>query len=131
MATPHVSGAIALLWSAIPSLKNQITASRTAMNNAAHFVSSMQCGDDGPPNNVYGCGRMDILAAVDGPTPSPNQLRLGRLHQPHAKLGSRAPLCPITPGECLLSATACSSMLAAALIFLATLSTAICCGMTH
>ena len=30
MATPHVSGAIALLWSAIPSLKNQIDASRTA-----------------------------------------------------------------------------------------------------
>ena len=28
MATPHISGAMALLWSAIPSLKNQIAASR-------------------------------------------------------------------------------------------------------
>jgi serine protease AprX len=71
MATPHISGAMALLWSAIPSLKNQITASRTAMNSAAHFISSTQCGDAGPPNNVYGWGRVDILAAVGGPTPTP------------------------------------------------------------
>src|SRR6266542_730812 len=28
MATPHIAGAMALLWSAIPSLQNQITASR-------------------------------------------------------------------------------------------------------
>ena len=71
MATPHIAGAMALLWSAIPSLKNQITASRTAMNNGAHFISSTQCGDAGPPNNVYGWGRVDILAAVGGPTQSP------------------------------------------------------------
>jgi len=73
MATPHVAGAMALLWSAIPSLQNQIDASRTAMNNAAHFISSTQCGDAGPPNNVYGWGRLDILAAVGGapPTPTP------------------------------------------------------------
>ena len=77
MATPHISGAMALLWSAIPSLKNQITASRTAMNNAAHFISSTQCGDAGPPNNVYGSGRVDILAAVGGPTPSPTPTPTG------------------------------------------------------
>jgi subtilisin family serine protease len=71
MATPHIAGAMALLWSAIPSLKNQITDSRTAMNNAAHFISSMQCGDPGPPNNVYGWGRVDILAAVGGGSPTP------------------------------------------------------------
>jgi hypothetical protein len=71
MATPHISGAIALLWSAIPSLKNQIAASRVAMNNAAHFISATQCGDPGPPNNVYGWGRVDIFAAVTGGTPTP------------------------------------------------------------
>ncbi len=70
MATPHVSGAMALLWSAIPSLKNQINASRDALNDAAHFISSSLCGDVGPPNNVYGWGRLDIFAAVGG-TPSP------------------------------------------------------------
>ncbi len=74
MATPHISGAMALLWSAIPSLRNQIDASRAAMNNAAHFISSTQCGDAGPPNNVYGWGRVDILAAVAAtPTPTPCQ----------------------------------------------------------
>ena len=64
MATPHIAGAMALLWSAIPSLQNQIDPSRATLNNAAHFISSTQCGTAGPPNNVYGWGRVDILAAV-------------------------------------------------------------------
>ena len=54
MAGPHIAGAMALLWSAIPGLQNQIDASRTAMNNAAHFISSTQCGTEGPPNNADG-----------------------------------------------------------------------------
>jgi hypothetical protein len=69
MATPHIAGAMALLWSAIPSLQNQIDASRTALDNAAHFISSTQCGTAGPPNNVYGWGRVDIFAAVTSGTP--------------------------------------------------------------
>jgi subtilisin family serine protease len=71
MATPHIAGAMALLWSAIPSLQNQIDASRTAINDAAHFISDTSCGDAGPPNNVYGWGRADILAAVGGGSPTP------------------------------------------------------------
>jgi len=65
MATPHIAGAMALLWSAHPELRNQIDASRTALDDAAHFISSTQCGTAGPPNNVFGWGRVDILAAVD------------------------------------------------------------------
>ena len=34
------------------------------LDSAAHFISSTQCGAAGPPNNVYGWGRVDILAAV-------------------------------------------------------------------
>jgi subtilisin family serine protease len=64
MATPHIAGAMALLWSAHPELRNQIDASRDALDSAAHFISSTQCGAAGPPNNVYGWGRVDILAAV-------------------------------------------------------------------
>ena len=64
MATPHIAGAMALLWSAHPELKNQIDTSRDTLNSAAHFISSTQCGTAGPPNNVYGWGRVDILAAV-------------------------------------------------------------------
>ena len=71
MAGPHIAGAMALLWSAIPSLQNQITASRDALNNAAVHIASTQCGTAGPPNNVYGWGRIDILAAVGGGTPTP------------------------------------------------------------
>ena len=78
MATPHVAGAMALFWSALPSLRHQITASRDALNHTAHFIPSTQCGDAGPPNNVYGWGRLDIHAAVrrtvlprPRPTPAP------------------------------------------------------------
>src|SRR6266513_1793566 len=70
MATPHISGAMALLWSAQPALRHQITATRDALNNAAFHIVSTQCGTAGPPNNVFGWGRVDILAAV-GPGPSP------------------------------------------------------------
>jgi serine protease AprX len=74
MATPHIAGAVALLWSAIPSLRHQLAASRDALNNSAVHIGSSQCGDPGPPNNVFGWGRVDILAAVSGggtPTPTP------------------------------------------------------------
>ena len=44
---------------------------RAALNNAALHIASTQCGDAGPPNNVYGWGRIDIFAAVTGTTPTP------------------------------------------------------------
>src|SRR6266700_4202766 len=64
MATPHIAGAMGLLWCALPSLRHQITTSRDALNNAAVHIASTQCGTAGPPNNVYGWGRVDIAAAV-------------------------------------------------------------------
>src|SRR5215471_4637431 len=77
-ATPHVAGAMALLWSAIPSLQNQIDASRAVLNDAAVHIDSTQCGDAGPPNNVYGWGRLDIFAAITGTTPTPTPTPCGR-----------------------------------------------------
>ena len=71
MATPHIAGAMALLWSAIPSLQNQIDPSRAALNNAAVHINSTQCGAVGPPNNVFGWGRVNILTAVTTATPTP------------------------------------------------------------
>src|SRR5436305_15134564 len=53
MATPHIAGAMALLWNAIPSLKNQIQASRDALNSTTVQILSSQCGDPTPPNNDY------------------------------------------------------------------------------
>jgi serine protease AprX len=71
MATPHIAGAMALLWSAIPSLQNQIQASRDALDNSTVFISNTECGPAGPPNNVYGWGRVNIATAVGTPPPTP------------------------------------------------------------
>ena len=71
MATPHIAGAMALLWSAIPSLQNQIQASRDALNSTTVQILDAQCGPATPPNNVYGWGRINIAAAVGAPPPTP------------------------------------------------------------
>jgi hypothetical protein len=65
MATPHIAGGIAVLLSARPILRHDLAMQRTAMNNSAVFISSTQCGTAGPPNNVYGYGRIDVLAAYN------------------------------------------------------------------
>ena len=71
MATPHIAGAMALLWCAHPELRHNISASRTVLNDAAFFLAYKQCGTPGPPNNVVGWGRVDILSAVGSPSPTP------------------------------------------------------------
>jgi subtilisin family serine protease len=65
MATPHVAGAVALLWSARPELRHQIADTENILNDAAVDVSSTSCSSNGVPNNTYGFGRLDIKAAVD------------------------------------------------------------------
>jgi subtilisin family serine protease len=69
MATPHIAGAMALLWCARPELRHDISGSRTVLNQAAFFLAYKQCGTPGPPNNVSGWGRVDISAAVPAPSP--------------------------------------------------------------
>jgi serine protease AprX len=65
MAAPHVAGAIALLWSAHPALRNRIPQTEDVLDQAAVQVSSTLCGSSGVPNNTFGWGRLDIKAAVD------------------------------------------------------------------
>ena len=64
MATPHVAGAVTLLWSARPSLKNQITLTEQVLDESAVHISSTDCGSSGWPNNTYGYGRLELRAAV-------------------------------------------------------------------
>ncbi len=70
MATPHVAGAVALLWSAQPSLRNDVAATENVLNQTAVHrnppVGSL-CDPIGTtsPNNVFGYGRLDVKAAVD------------------------------------------------------------------
>jgi serine protease AprX len=65
MAAPHVAGAIALLWSAHPELRQQIADTETIVNGSAAAVSDTSCGGPPVPNNVYGFGRINIKTAVD------------------------------------------------------------------
>jgi len=73
MATPHIAGSVALLWSARPELRPDLDATEGTLNNAAVHITSSECGL-GTPNNVYGWGRVDVFAAVNTsgtPTPTP------------------------------------------------------------
>ena len=69
MAAPHVAGLVALLVSAKPSLAGDVAALEAAITQTAlHKTSDQGCGDDTPtsvPNNVYGWGRIDALAAYE------------------------------------------------------------------
>lgn len=65
MASPHVGGAVALLWSARQILRHDISGTEDVINQSAVHISSTLCSSSGSPNNVFGNGRMDIKAAVD------------------------------------------------------------------
>ncbi len=64
MATPHVAGAVALLWSSAPSLTGDIAATRRLLDETAADVDDTRCGGTPGRNNVWGEGRLDVLAAV-------------------------------------------------------------------
>ena len=69
MAAPHLAGAVALLWSAAPSLVGDIKATRALLDDSAVDVANSQCGGSTDDNNVYGEGRLDALALVtEAPT---------------------------------------------------------------
>jgi serine protease AprX len=68
MAGPHVAGAVALLWSAEPDLIGDLDATERIVEQTARpRTTSQGCGGDSPddvPNNVYGWGIVDALAAL-------------------------------------------------------------------
>ena len=73
MAGPHVVGTMALLWSAAPVLIGDVEATEQIIAQTARPRTTTQgCGGDGPddvPNNVYGWGIVDALAAVQTDIP--------------------------------------------------------------
>jgi len=68
MAGPHVAGALALLWSAAPDLIGDVDAAEQIIVGTARPRVDLSCGGEpgGRPNNVYGWGIIDALAAVRG-----------------------------------------------------------------
>lgn len=88
MAAPHVSGAVALLWSAVPSLAGRVPETEELLRSTAvRLFSDQVCGDISGaaiPNPVFGWGRIDVAAAfaaafvpVPPPAPAP-RIPIGR-----------------------------------------------------
>ncbi|NJN16030.1 MAG: S8 family serine peptidase [Oscillochloris sp.] len=73
MATPHVVGVAALLWSANPGLIGNFDATYAALTENAMPVTSdsryegseyLDCAPGAAPNNLYGHGRLNAYASV-------------------------------------------------------------------
>jgi hypothetical protein len=65
MAAPHLAGAVALMWSAAPTLLGDINSTRTILDQTAVDTSDLTCGGTAANNNVWGEGKLDAFAAVD------------------------------------------------------------------
>ncbi len=65
MSSPHVAGAVALLWSVAPELVGDIDRTEQILRASATPVINGDC-DAAPtsPNNVYGYGRLDVMGAI-------------------------------------------------------------------
>ncbi len=72
MATPHLSGAVALIWSASSTLKGDVAGTRSLLGGTAIDTDSTGCGGTAAFNNNFGEGRLNAYAAVTnaprGPT---------------------------------------------------------------
>jgi hypothetical protein len=68
MATPHVAGAVALLWSANPDLIGDLELTRQILQETAYQDTPPQTDTCGPgnirPSNLTGYGLLNIYAAV-------------------------------------------------------------------
>lgn len=67
MASPHVAGAVALLWSAFPNLRGNVEKTEQLLEQTAVKLTTTDgCGGNTStqvPNNTFGNGRLDVLAA--------------------------------------------------------------------
>jgi len=64
MAAPHVSGTVALIWSAAPSIRGDVAATKALLDDSATDNPASQCGGTDDDNNVFGEGRLNALTAV-------------------------------------------------------------------
>jgi subtilisin family serine protease len=70
MASPHVAGTVALIWSRSQTVIRDFNATRLLLDNTAKDVSDLQCGGTADDNNVWGEGRLNALGAVaEAPRP--------------------------------------------------------------
>lgn len=66
MASPHVAGSVALLWSSVPDLVGDVEGTRDLLNGTAIDTDPVSdCGGDTANNNDWGQGKLDALALVE------------------------------------------------------------------
>ena len=86
MSAPHVAGAVALLLSAAPGYSGQVDTLEYLLTRSAEPMTTTQaCGGDGPgdvPNNTWGWGILDVLAAVQS---SPAGMLQGTVSDAHSQ----------------------------------------------
>ena len=67
MAAPHVAGAMALIWSALPDMKRDIRSTENLLRlTASPLPVTQSCGATpagSVPNNTSGWGILDVQAA--------------------------------------------------------------------
>lgn len=110
MAGPHVVGVVALLWSARPQLVRDIQTTKDILQNTSNpqvTVSASQpyCGNTPPtqiPNNYFGYGRVDALAAVNSvqqgtPTPILPSATMTPLEPTSTLVPPTATMTPVPP----------------------------------
>ncbi|MFC7021572.1 S8 family serine peptidase [Promicromonospora thailandica] len=64
MASPHLAGAVALLWSASPALVGDIEGTQALLDSTSVDVDDDSCGGTPADNNVWGEGKLDVQALV-------------------------------------------------------------------
>jgi subtilisin family serine protease len=70
MASPHVAGAVALLWSRSQTIRRDINATRSLLDDGAKDKSDLTCGGTADDNHVWGEGLLDTLGPVrEAPLP--------------------------------------------------------------
>ena len=64
MASAHVSGAVALLWSAVPELARDVAATKLLLDDTARDIDDTACGGTVDDNYAAGEGLIDVYAAA-------------------------------------------------------------------
>ncbi len=84
MAAPHISGAVALLWSEFPHLQGDQAATIEALDAAAIDQADPSCGGPEGNNPTFGEGTLDLVALFESVTPpaeAPEVERVGGAHR--------------------------------------------------
>ncbi|MCS6849101.1 MAG: S8 family serine peptidase [Anaerolineae bacterium] len=111
MAAPHVAGVVALLWSAAPGLRGDVETTEALLRQTARpLASNESCGGvsgASRPNNTYGYGLVDALAAVHAALSAPvvTAPAAVRMNEPFTVVISATNVTPLTRTGVVISSS--------------------------